>query len=200
MPNERKVLNVGGHDKAIPIPNRYDGWEHLLLDVDDRVGVDIVADARKLKSLESGTFDALYCSHTLEHFYYHEVPLVVQGFHHVLTPSGFIELRVPDLLEVMKVVVANNLDVESPLYQSRAGPIFVLDVIYGHRAEIERSGHDFYAHKTGYSVASLRRILGANGFPVTFSERKQLEICMIAFKQQPDEFARKLFNIAEKLE
>ena len=196
MPEARRVLNVGGGDKSIPIPDRYNGWEHLLLDIDARPGVDIVADARKLKSLEPGTFDAIYCSHTLEHFYYHDVPLVVQGFHHVLTPSGFIELRVPDLLAVMNEVITKNLDIEGILYQSRAGPIAVLDVIYGFRAEIQRSGNDFFAHKTGYSRDSLRRILGENGFPVTFSQRKSFDIFMIAFKQPPDEFARKLLNIA----
>jgi hypothetical protein len=198
MPDGMRVLNVGGHDKKIPIPSRYDGWEHLLLDIDERPGVDIVADARNLKSLEPGTFDAIYTSHCLEHFYYHDVPLVVQGFHHVLRATGFVEVHVPDLLGVMKTVVTKNLDVESPLYQSRAGPISVLDVIYGYRTEIERSGNDFYAHKTGYSVANLRRIFGENGFPVTVSERKNLGIYMIAFKQEPDESVRTLLNMAPK--
>ncbi len=38
-----------------------------------------------------------------------------------------------------------NLDLEDVLYTSPAGPIMVLDVIYGYGVEIARSGHDFYA-------------------------------------------------------
>jgi len=30
----KKVLNVGGGSKNIPIPPLYSGWEHVLLDID----------------------------------------------------------------------------------------------------------------------------------------------------------------------
>ena len=30
-----RVLNVGGGSKEIPIPEHYEGWEHVLLDLDD---------------------------------------------------------------------------------------------------------------------------------------------------------------------
>ena len=59
----RRVLNVGGANKDTPIPPHYDGWEHLLLDIDPRGKPDIVCDARELQSLEGGQFDAIYCSH-----------------------------------------------------------------------------------------------------------------------------------------
>ena len=64
-----RVLNVGGASKTIPIPPHYAGWEHLLLDIDPRGEPDIVCDARELTSLPPAQFDAVYCSHNLEHYY-----------------------------------------------------------------------------------------------------------------------------------
>ncbi len=32
----KRVLNVGGANKTIPLPPAYQGWEHVLLDIDPR--------------------------------------------------------------------------------------------------------------------------------------------------------------------
>ena len=45
---KRQFLNVGGGDKAIPVPPHFDGWTHHLLDIFERPGVDVVCDARRL--------------------------------------------------------------------------------------------------------------------------------------------------------
>ena len=73
----RRVLNVGGYNKAVRIPAHYDGWEHLLLDIDPHGNPDIVCDARELTSLEPHMFDAVYCSHNLEHYYSHDIRKVL---------------------------------------------------------------------------------------------------------------------------
>ena len=88
---EPRVLNVGGGNKKIPIPEHYAGWEHLLLDIDPRGEPDIVCDARELRSLGESRFDAIYCSHNLEHYYRHDVLKVLAGMHHVLRDDGFVE-------------------------------------------------------------------------------------------------------------
>jgi hypothetical protein len=56
----KKVLNVGGNDKAIPLPPQYADFEHLLLDIDPKGSPDILCDARELMTLEGGQFDAIY--------------------------------------------------------------------------------------------------------------------------------------------
>ncbi len=43
------------------------------------------------------------------------------------------------------------MDLDDILYSSAAGPITVRDVVYGWGKQIEDSGVDFYAHKTGFS-------------------------------------------------
>jgi hypothetical protein len=194
--NIRKLLNVGGQSRGIPIPEHYKGWEHHLLDVDPRGNPDIVCDARELGSHPAKIYDAIYCSHNLEHYYRHEVPKVLRGFHHVLKDEGFAEIRVPDLGELMRIVVERQLDIDDFLYQSPAGPITVRDVIYGYAVEIETSGKDFFAHKTGFTRRSLLRVLYDCGFSHIYSGAGNLEIKAIAFKVPPSDRYRTLLGLA----
>lgn len=191
----RKVLNVGGNSKDIPLPPNYQGWENVLLDIDPRGKPDVVCDARELTRLAGGVYDAVYCSHNLEHYYRHDVPKVLAGFRHVLKDEGFTHIRVPDMGEVMRQAVQKSLDIDDVLYQSPAGPITVRDVFYGFGVEIERSGNDFFAHKTGFTQKSLVRMLGSCGFPFVYSTTGNLEVVALAFKQTPGEFARALFGL-----
>jgi hypothetical protein len=161
----RSVLNVGGGDKNIPIPAHYRGWRHVLLDVNPAYRPDICLDARQLGTLPAGTYDAVYCSHNLEHYYRHEVVTVVKGFHHVLKTDGFVEIRVPNLAAVARAMVVDGLDLDDVLYESPAGSILVREVIFGHSPSIEQSGRDFYAHRSGFTANSLGCLLNACGFP-----------------------------------
>ncbi len=160
----KKVLNVGGNSKAIPLPPQYAGFEHLLLDIDPTGNPDVLCDARELTKLDAEQFDMVYCSHNLEHYYRHDVPRVLNGFFNVLKTGGAVHIIVPDLLEVMKKVVQNNMDIDDVLYQSGMGPIMVSDVIYGYSKQIEASGVEFFAHKTGFTKKSLVLALTKAGF------------------------------------
>lgn len=194
--SKRSVLNVGGNSKDIPIPAEYNGWEHLLLDIDPRGKPDICCDARTLDTLDAGQFDAIYCSHNLEHYYRHDVFKVLRGFKHVLKDDGFAHIRVPDMMEVMKQTIDRGLDIDDVLYQSAAGPIAVRDVMYGWGAKIEQSGEEFFAHKTGFSKKSLNFVLATSGFPTTFSFCDNLEVTALAFKGAPSDYAKLLWDLA----
>jgi SAM-dependent methyltransferase len=191
----KKVLNVGGNSKEIPMPTEYAEFQQLWLDIDPKVKPDILCDARKLATLNANQFDAIYCSHNLEHYYRHDVPKVLAGFLHVLKDHGFAHIRVPDIDAVMRVTIEKNLDIDDVLYQSPAGPIMVLDVLYGYTVEIESSGQDFFAHKTGFTEKSLVKALQQSGFSKIFHWPGNLEINALAFKKEPDQNARKLFNL-----
>jgi SAM-dependent methyltransferase len=191
----KKVLNVGGNSKDIPLPSQYDGWTHVLLDIDPRGNPDIVCDARELMSLEANQYDAVYCAHNLEHYYRHDVRRVLQGFAHVLKTDGFAHICVPDLEALIRIVVEKNMDIDDFLYQAPAGPITVRDVIYGYGVEIERTGNDFFAHKTGFSTKSLTQILNTCGFPFVFTGSGYIEIVALACTQSPPDYVMKLFNL-----
>jgi SAM-dependent methyltransferase len=192
----RKVLNVGGNSKAIPLPTIYTGWEHILLDIDPKGCPDVVCDARELMTLADSQYDSVYCSHNLEHYYHHEVAKVLAGFIHLLKADGFVHIRVPDIGAVMQAMVAKNLDIDDVLYQSKAGAIMVRDVIYGWGLEIERSQCDFFAHKTGFTEKSLISALNTAGFPHIFTLTGNLEISALAFKNKPNEYAIKLLDLS----
>lgn len=188
---ERSFLNVGGGSKRVPVPAHYAGWKHVLLDVNPAGGVDIALDARQLDELPAAAFDAVYCSHNLEHYYLHEVPVVLEGFAHVLKRDGFIELRVPDLAAVMAEAVRRGLDIEDALYSSPAGPISVRDVLYGLGSEIAR-GNEYYAHRTGFTERALRRQLAAAGFGHvhTLAAMGGYELHVAGFRGPPSDEAR----------
>ena len=186
MERQRRFLNVGGNSKAIGVPAHYKGWAHLLLDIDPTGKPDIVCDAREMTTLEGRQFDAIYCSHNLEHFFEHDVPKVLDGFMHVLRDDGFAEIRVPDIQQLMREATDKNLDIEDRLYDSGAGPVRVRDVLYGFAPQIARSGVDFYAHKTGFSPASLKRALARAGFEAAMTLKpRAYEIAVVAFRKPP---------------
>jgi ubiquinone/menaquinone biosynthesis C-methylase UbiE len=191
----KKVLNVGGNSRKISLPIQYKDFDQVLLDIDPKESPDIVCDARELITFKADQFEAVYCSHNLEHFYRHDVQKVLAGFLHVLKTGGFAHIRVPDILEVMRTTIEKGLDIEDVLYHSPAGPIMALDVLYGYNEKIEKSGQDYFAHKTGFSRDSLMKALSKSGFSRIYSNTGEYEIGALAFKGVPEPTLLDLFNI-----
>ena len=195
-----RVLNLGGGSRATPIPACYDGFEHVLIDLDPTGRPDILLDGRDLATLDPGQADAVYCAHNLEHYRAHEVPGVLAGMLHVLKPDGFADIRVPDLRQLFQDIVARGLDIGDLLYTSPAGPVRVRDVIYGLGSRIESSGQDFYAHRTGFTQTSLARELVLAGFGyVVRRPGKAYEIAVLAFRQAPTEAQKALLNLRQPI-
>ena len=195
----KKVLNVGGNNKSIALPEYYAGWEHILLDIDPIGQPDIVCDARELITLPALQYDSVHCAHNLEHYYAHDVKKVLTGFLHVLKDDGFALICVPDIGLLMKTVVEKQLDINDVLYTSTMGDVTVHDVIYGLDTQIEHSGCDFYAHKTGFTDKSLVAALQDAGFAaiITLLNPEALEIWTIAFKNEVTEYALNLFGLSQ---
>lgn len=192
----KRFLNVGGGSKDVWTPPFFAGWNHVLLDIDPKGQPDICLDARALTTLKGGQFDAIYCSHNLEHYFAHDVKKVLDGFHHVLRPDGFVEIRVPDLGGLFREIVAHQLDIDDVLYRSSRGPVLVRDVIFGFGPEIEESGTEFYAHRTGFTKKSLTGALRRSGFSYSsFTAGRNRELVARGFKTYPSEELRALLGI-----
>ena len=71
----------------------------------------------RLNELEPEQFDAVYCSHNLEHYYWHDVPRVLDGFIHILKPDGFAHIRVPDIGALIRMIAEKNMDLEDVAYR-----------------------------------------------------------------------------------
>lgn len=101
-----------------------------------------------------GKFDAIYCSHALEHLSPHEVVPALVGFNAALNPGGSVIVFVPDLEDVRAT--------EEVLFRAPAGPICGLDLIYGYRKMLKDKPH--MAHKTGFTKPTLEAALRNAGF------------------------------------
>ena len=186
MSDALRVLNVGGG--LVPVPEaQYKGWDVDLLDIDPAVSPDILLDARELATLPAGTYDAVYCSHNLEHYHEHEVGRVLYGFAHVLKAGGFADIRVPDVGAVIEAMTARGLDLDAVLYQAPVGPIRLCDVLWGYARQIRESGKDYYSHKTGFTKGVLGRTLARNGFAYVLMGGHEYELRAVAFKRKPSD-------------
>ena len=179
-PKPQRILNVGG-GPGRDLPNHFKGWTQDLLDIDPSVKPEIVCDAKKMHVLKPSIYGAVYCSHTLEHFYQHEVPAVLAGFLHVLKPDGFTQIVVPDLQELMERVVKDCREIDETWYMSSGGPISFHDLLYGWGKAMAQ-GNLYYAHKTGFTEKTLTKALSRAGFHHVMTARDSGNLHAFAFK------------------
>lgn len=138
-------------------------WEEVTLDIDEAVKPDILDKLPELATVESGSFDAVFSSHNVEHLYPHEVVPAFRAFHRVLKDDGFALVTCPDLQSVGERLASGDID--TPLYESPAGPVSPIDVLYGFRPSMAR-GNLYMAHHTGYTISSLKKVFQEAGFAV----------------------------------
>jgi hypothetical protein len=127
-------------------------WREIRLDIDASVAPDIVGTMTNMAGVPTGSIDAIYSSHNIEHLYAHEVEVALREFWRVLTPTGFAVITCPDLQAVCKLVAEGKL--LTPAYVSAAGPIAPLDMLYGFRPSL-RGGNHFMAHHCGFTLDVL---------------------------------------------
>lgn len=152
-----RVLHVGCG--GIILPDWFHGLEEVRLDIDPACQPDIVASMTEMG--EIGSYEAIFCSHALEHLYPHELKVALREFLRVLEPGGRVMAFVPDLEDV--------LPTEEILMVSPAGPITGLDMFYGHRVELE--ARPYMAHHNGFVSATLKSAFEDAGFEKVVIQR-----------------------------
>lgn len=77
----------------------------INIDVQERPGVDVVADIRTLhpRRFPPGSVDLIYASHVLEHVGRWDFPTVLRRWHGLLKDNGVLRLAVPDLHALSKI-------------------------------------------------------------------------------------------------
>ena len=163
-----------------------DNWKEIRFDIDEKVNPDIVGTLLDMSEVETGSIDAIYSSHNIEHVYPHEVPIVLKEFHRVLNDDGMVVLKCPDLQSVCEAVVDDKL--LQPLYDSPAGPIAPIDILYGFRPSIAM-GNEYMAHKGGFTYSVLNDAFLQAGFKMNHGGRNPglWELFIISFKQEKPE-------------
>ncbi|MFT7286673.1 MAG: putative SAM-dependent methyltransferase [Halieaceae bacterium] len=167
-----RLLHVGcgpkRKDRTTPGFNN-DGWEETRLDIDPAVQPDVTGTMTDMSAVEKGSMDAVFSSHNIEHLYPHEVPVALAEFHRVLNAQGIVVITCPDIQSVAVLVADDKLT--EPAYQSAAGPISPIDMMYGHRAAMAR-GNLFMAHRCAFTRRVLEGTLRVAGFPGVISRAR----------------------------
>jgi SAM-dependent methyltransferase len=161
---KKLVLHVGcgaPNKEKLHKKFRTDDWFELRCDINPATQAHIIADMKSLPMLPDGSVDAVWNSHTIEHLYAHEVMVALKEWRRVLKDSGEILMTLPDLQSVAAHVAEGKL--EDALYNSPAGPISALDVVYGYGEDIKR-GNVYMAHRTGFTAETLGKKLVLAGF------------------------------------
>lgn len=163
----KRVLNAGSGWATGAMPPAFgrSAWTEVRIDIDSRAAPDLVGSISDLRALvEDDTFDAVWCSHCIEHLNDHEVLPALREFRRILADTGFAIVSCPNLDAIAKLLVSE--DIELIAYVAPAGPIRLLDMIFGHSPSIE-TGHVHMAHKTGFTADRLGRTAANAGFSET---------------------------------
>jgi SAM-dependent methyltransferase len=136
-------------------------WKEIRLDIDPAVEPDIINSIIDMNAVQNRSVDVVWSAHSLEHLYRHEVIPALQEFYRVLKPNGLVMITLPDIQAVAREVAEGRL--EDPLYQSPAGPIAAIDILWGHRAAIIK-GKQHMVHKTGFTSTTLEKNLAQANF------------------------------------
>lgn len=180
-----KVLNVGsgpvGADSRMTAYFGTKGaWDIVRADIDPGVLPDVVASVTDLGAFADGSFDAVWCSHILEHLFVHETETAAKELFRVLKPAGELYAFVPDVEAAARAVADGRLN--ETLYLSSAGPITPHDIFYGHGAAIA-AGRVAMAHRSGFTPTKLGTLFLEAGFdPVVVHRSSDFEILAKAVK------------------
>jgi SAM-dependent methyltransferase len=194
----KKVYNLGSGSRSafryLDSSRPPENWQEIRVDLDPDSRPDFIASLTDLSGCAAdGVADAVFSSHAIEHVNDHEVETVFSEIVRILKPGGFLVLSTPDLGQVMRALDPENL--EKPIYNSPAGPIRALDVLYGHRASVA-AGQHYMRHHTSFTEKSLAERLMAAGFHEVriFSGRSCDMIAIAGFDAAPDmDIVRKMY-------
>jgi SAM-dependent methyltransferase len=131
------------------------------VDAVERKGADIVAPAWAIP-LADESCDEIMAIHLFEHFYRWECERVLAEWHRLLKPRGRLVLELPDLHKCCLNVIKGR---EAEKFEGQLG----MWGLYGD----PRDEDPYMTHRWGWTPATLRALLEANGFDRTGEERTE---------------------------
>jgi predicted SAM-dependent methyltransferase len=183
----KRVLNAGSGPKSLRKQNSlFDPatWQEIRIDLDSRVDPDFVGSMTDMRAhFDAERFDAIWSSHSLEHLHAHELPLALAEFRRILRNTGFALICCPDLETVMILLLKHGPD--HVVYQSAAGPITPLDMMFGHGASIA-SGNLHMAHRSGLTAERLGSLLLEARFAEAITKRQNFDLWALALTEDAD--------------
>lgn len=160
----KTLLHVGCGANTIrqTTPGFNDGtWQEIRFDINEKNKPDIIGSMTDMAAISAESIDAIFASHNIEHLYFHEVFIALAEFRRVLKLDGFCIITCPDLQAVSALIAEDKL--LDSAYQSPAGPITPLDIVYGHSPSIMQGNHHM-AHRCGFTKNALSQVLLQSSF------------------------------------
>lgn len=157
-----------------------------------------IHDVRKPLPFPSGSAEAIYSSHLLEHLYFEEGKSLVRECFRVLASEGVLRMIVPDLASIVREYLGREQIGESSTGSEVLEPADRLNERLLMRPPAPPSGNlmyrwyttvaDFHQHKWMYDENSLKALLRAAGFANV--ERMPLHTSRIAGIEQIEQPSR----------
>ncbi len=180
----RLLVNLGAGEKgAAWLPAMFADWREVRVDVDAVVAPDILADMTDLSVIGSGTVDAVWSSHGIEHLYLYQVSKAIAEIYRILADDGFFCVIVPDLQTIAEYIANDRL--HEVVYQSPAGPVIAHDMLFGFGPYLAQ-GRSSMAHKCGFTPTLLLQKLQESPFAeIVLRRRANQELAAVACKRAP---------------
>ncbi|MDL2317310.1 class I SAM-dependent methyltransferase, partial [Desulfovibrio sp. OttesenSCG-928-A18] len=175
-----RLLHVGSGPRTKADSTAYfssDAWVETRLDIDPSVRPDITGSLVDLSGVADESYDGLYASHCIEHLYPQDVDKAIKNFMRVLQKDGHMVITCPDLQTACARVAEGRPD--EAMYQSKAGPITPLDVIFGYQKALA-GGNIHMAHHWGFIRRTLEQYLRRAGFQSIWTARVESEGALYA--------------------
>jgi SAM-dependent methyltransferase len=176
------LVNLGcGPKGSAWLPPMFADWRELRVDMDATVAPDILADITDLSSIETGSVDAVWSAHCVEHLFLYQVGSAVAEAYRILVDGGFYCLIVPDLQAIAEYIANDRL--HEVVYESPAGPVIAHDMLFGFGPQLAR-GRTSMAHKCGFTPTLLLQKLQEAPFAeIVLRRRSNQELAAVACKR-----------------
>jgi len=186
----KMLINLGAGEKgAAWLPAMFADWREVRVDVDATMAPDILADMTDLSAIESGSADAVWVSHGIEHLYLFEVSKAIAEIYRILADDGFFCVIVPDLQILAEYIASDRL--HEVVYQSPAGPVIAHDMLFGFGPHLAQ-GRSSMAHKCGFTPTLLLQKLQEAPFAeIVLQRRASHELAAVASKRAPADDAER---------
>lgn len=189
LPRRKLLVNLGSGPKGISkLPAMFAEWREFRVDADPAAAPDLLADITDLSAIRTGSADAVWMAHCVEHLYLHQVRKAIEEAHRILAGDGFVCVIVPDLQSIAEFLLADRL--LDPVYHSPAGPITAHDMIFGYGRDLAL-GHTNMAHKCGFTAGVMLQKLKEVPFAETILRRRPRELAAVACKRAPADIAER---------
>ncbi len=154
-------------------------WHELRIDPDENMQADITSQPYHLPMIADASLDGVFIGHTLHRYNFIDAEHVLKEAFRILKDEGTLIATVPDL-QLASTYAAND-ELEAGVYQSPAGAITAIDMLFGFQRAI-RTGDLARQHQSGYTMTSLGNLVRDIGFCNLKVQRQAHDLLVIGLK------------------